>query len=66
MHGTKEPTILTLLGPSLTVRRISKPRPERWFLRQSAKLSDRLLANAVVWPGDLKGYTRHDRSHRFQ
>jgi hypothetical protein len=66
MHGTKEPTILSLLGPSLTVRRISKPRPERWFLRRRAELSDRLLANAVVWPGDLKTYIRQDLSHRFQ
>jgi len=66
MNGTKEPTVLSLLGPSITVRRISKPRPERWFYRRKTKLSDRLLANAVVWPGDLKGYIRQDLSYQFQ
>ena len=63
MPGTKELTVLSLLEPNRMVRRISKPRPERWFLRRKTKLSDRLLANAVVWPGDLKGFIRQDLRH---
>jgi hypothetical protein len=60
MHGTKEPTVLSLLGPNLKVRRISKPRSERWFQRRKGTLSDRLLANAVVWPREGKGSIRQD------
>jgi hypothetical protein len=64
MNGTKEPTVLSLLETSLKVRRTSKPRPAGWFRRRRAGLSDRLLANAIVWPGDFKGSIRQHLSHR--
>ena len=56
----KEPTVLSLLGQNLTARRISKPRYERWFQQRKGTLSDRLLANSVVWPSDSKGSGRRD------
>jgi hypothetical protein len=58
MHGTKEPTVLSLLGPNLTVLRISKPRSDKWFERRKGTLSDRLLATTVVWPTDFKSSIR--------
>jgi len=64
MHGTKEPTVFSLLGPNLAVRRISKSSSERWFQRPKGTLSDRLLAIAVVWPTDVEGSIRRDLRYR--
>lgn len=64
MQGSKEPTVLGLLGPNLTVRTKTKPRTERWFHRRDAKLSDRLLASAVLWPIDSKGAIRRDLTQK--
>jgi hypothetical protein len=60
MSGSRQPTVLGLLGPNLTVRTGKRISAERWFHRRDAKLSDRLLANAILWPVDWKGTLRRD------
>ena len=64
MDRSKQPTVLGLLGPIVTVRTRRKPRTERWFQRSDGRLSDRLLANAVLWPVDSKRILRRDLRQR--
>ena len=53
-------TVVSLLGPNQMGRTITGPRRARRFHRRQGKLSDRLLAAAVVWPVESKANLRPD------
>jgi hypothetical protein len=58
MDRRKDFTVLSLLEPNRTDRKILRPKAARWFNRRNAVLSDRLLAGAVQWPVGLTGAPR--------